>query len=102
MNRNASRAGPIAAPAKPRSGRFTGTGLFPLSASLILLLSGCSNAPSIPPTLPPANLASPCEAIAELPVPFLDPARLIWEEQLVALYAECAAKHRHLVEAWPD
>lgn len=89
------------ASSKPRSAPSTGTALFLLSASPILLLSACSNGPSIQPTPIPPNLAQECSKLPDLPTPLLDPERLIWELEVVALYRECASKQRHLAEAWP-
>lgn len=82
--------------------RYTKTALLCLLIALsILLLSGCSKAVSVAPMpLPPANLASNCEELDPLPVPFFDPDRAIWEAFLLARYADCSAKHRLTVEAW--
>ena len=91
-----------ATPARRPFARSTATVLFPLLASLTLALSACSGKPLTPPISLPANLATDCEAIPALPAPFLDPERLIWEQALVALYADCKAKHRATVAAWPS
>lgn len=64
------------------------------------LMTGCSSyAPLSPePTEIPANLATPCQ-----PVPELRDGQagtvLRWGAQLVELYAECASRHRRLVQA---
>lgn len=82
--------------------RFTETSLWMLVALSVTLLAGCSRAHVTVPTPPlPANLASLCQAVAPLPNPLIDPERLVWEIMLIAAYGDCAAKHRHMVEAWP-
>lgn len=72
-----------------------------LIVSLLSLLAGCSNRPPLAQMpAPPANLAADCPQLGPLPVPLLDPERLVWELQLLNAYADCAARHRLTVEAW--
>ena len=49
---------------------------------------------------PPADLAQKCSELPKLPDPFLDPERLEYEAELVAMYGECAARHYKAIEAW--
>jgi len=74
-----------------------------LSIALCLLtLTACSKARVTVQTPPlPASLSQPCQALAPLPDPMIDPARLIWELDAINAYADCAARHRATVEAWP-
>ena len=51
---------------------------------------------------PPADLAQRCSELPKLPVPFLDPERLEYEADIIALYGECAARHYEAVEAWKN
>lgn len=85
--------------------RFT-TRCLPLLPVALLLttLSGCSSKSSVIQTLkpPPANLASPCSLLNNPPKPFLDPARLLWEKDLIERRNDCAEKHRLTIEAWKD
>ena len=75
--------------------------LLPLAALLLIMLSGCSKAVSITPMpLPPANLASNCSVLPDVPDPLIDPERALWESHLIARYMECSVKHRLTVEAW--
>lgn len=39
-----------------------------------------------------------CPPIPPLPKSNVDPQRAVWESQLIALYGECASRHRHLIE----
>lgn len=55
--------------------------------------------PPIPPA--PASLAAECAPLPALPLPLIDPERLSWELQIIAAYADCAARHRRTVQAWP-
>jgi hypothetical protein len=48
-----------------------------------------------------ANLTQNCANLPFPPTPLIDPDRAIWESMLIALYGDCAAKHRYTVEAWP-
>lgn len=74
---------------------------FLLTALYVLMLSACSKSRvSVPMPPPPANLASPCPTIAEIPP--LDPERALWEGDLLHSYAECASKHLATVQAWRD
>lgn len=77
--------------------------LFLLIAILILVLSGCSKAVSVPPMpMPPANLATDCKPLSPVPQPLVDPERVIWEIDTVAKYGDCAMKHRMTVKAWEE
>ena len=49
----------------------------------------------------PANLAADCPSLPDAPNPLIDPARAVWELQIIAAYGDCASRHRHTVEAWP-
>lgn len=72
-----------------------------LSVSLITVLSGCSKAVSVQPMpTPPANLEAPCHNLPMPPEPLLDPARAIWEIEVLTAYGDCAGKHRLAIEAW--
>jgi hypothetical protein len=85
-----------------RSALFTALSQFLLIVSLLLMLSACSNAASIAPTpVLQANLAQPCPQIAPKPSRLVDPERLVWEEQIISQYGDCASRHRLTVEAWP-
>ena len=71
-------------------------------ALLLLPLSACSKTISLGQTPPlQANLAQPCQALRLAPVPLIDPDRLQWEAEVVAAYADCAARHITTVRAWP-
>ena len=72
-------------------------------ALLLLLLAGCSKAVSVTPMpLPPANLARQCEELPMPPEILIDPERALWEQTILSKYEICAAKQRHLVEAWQE
>lgn len=71
----------------------------PLSALSLLLVCGCSTAPSRPAVQLPANLSQPCPPIPPRPEAFTDPDRLDWEIALVYAYRACAARHLATVEA---
>lgn len=75
--------------------------LLPIAVLLLIMLSGCSKTVSISPMPPPpANLASSCPDLPDVPEPLIDPERAIWESHLIARYMECSVKHRLTVEAW--
>lgn len=75
---------------------------FLLSVLLLLALPACSVLRPIKPTpLPPVNLVQPCQRLPKPPTPLIDPPRAQWEADVVYAYADCAAKHRALAEAWP-
>lgn len=74
----------------------------PLIALSLLMLSACSTRHAAGPTPQlPASLAARCPEIPPLPAPLIDPARLQWELDALALYAECAGRHDRTVRAWP-
>jgi hypothetical protein len=50
----------------------------------------------------PANLAAPCPSLPKPPAPLIDPERGAWELALIAAYGDCAGRHRHTVDAWPE
>lgn len=77
------------------------TRLFLLNAPLLMLLSGCSLIRLQSP-MPPlsANLAQPCPPIPSPPRPLVDPDRGTWETDVIAIYADCAARHWWTVDAW--
>lgn len=77
---------------------------FLLAALLLLTLFGCSSKALVTQTLkaPPANLASPCPRLNNPPDPFLDPARLLWEKDVIERRNDCAEKHRLTIEAWRE
>ena len=98
---------PMCAPSSGRtpSARFTARSLPLLLAALLLpTLSGCSSKALVLQTLkpPPANLASPCSRLNNPPDPLLDPARLLWEKDVIERRNDCAEKHRLTIEAWKD
>jgi hypothetical protein len=68
----------------------------------MVTLGGCSTKPSAPrmPALP-ANLAADCPGLPALPEIMADPPRAVWELQIIAVYADCASRHRATVSAWP-
>lgn len=75
--------------------------LLPVIVLFLIALSGCSKAvsmPQMPP--PPANLATDCRELPDVPTPLIDPERVLWESEILARYAECSVKHRLTVEAW--
>lgn len=73
-----------------------------LTALLLLPLCGCSRTVSIGRTPPPqANLAQPCPPLQHPPSQLIDPARAQWEADLIAAYADCAARHAALARSWP-
>ena len=78
------------------------TRLFPAIALPLLMLGGCSKSVSIAP-IPAlqANLAQPCQVLPSPPDPLNDPARAVWEMDLIAAYGDCAARHLATVKAWP-
>lgn len=86
-----------------QSARFIGQHL--LSAPIvcsIVLLSACSTTPSLQQTPElQANLQQRCPDLPLPPDPMLDPARAVWENAMIALYGDCAGRHRAAVEAWP-
>lgn len=47
----------------------------------------------------PANLRQKCPDLPAMPVPFLDPARALWERAIIAMYGECGERHLRTVEA---
>jgi hypothetical protein len=51
---------------------------------------------------PPADLAQECSKLPKLPKPLIDPARLEYEADLIALYGICAARHFQSIKAWKD
>ena len=66
------------------------------------ILSACSTLQPIKQMpRPPANLVQPCQQLTQPPAPLVDPARAQWEVDVLYAYADCAAKHRALAEAWP-
>ena len=68
----------------------------------LLALPACSRTVSIAPTPPlQANLAQPCQQLAAPPEPLIDPDRAGWEAELLAAYADCAARHLATVRSWP-
>jgi len=75
-----------------------------LAVLLLMMLSGCSSKASVVQTLkpPPANLASPCSRLNNPPDPLLDPARLLWEKDVIERRNDCAEKHRLAIEAWRE
>lgn len=85
-------------PLSASTGKFL---LLMLIALLLLILSGCSKAVSVVPMpKPPVNLQTPCQALSDVPDPLIDPARALWESEMIAKYGDCAVKHRLTVEAW--
>lgn len=73
-----------------------------LIAALMLSASGCATRPSTPTTMPPLDqsLAAPCQTIEPSEATTFDGLEqeaLKWLEVL----ADCAARHRRLVAAWP-
>lgn len=77
---------------------FIAIGWWIVSALLILSVSACSKGLSVTPTPLPPNLAALCQALPLPPVPLVDPERSLWEEMIITLYGDCAAKHKHTVE----
>ena len=69
----------------------------------LTMLAGCSGRPSLPrtPALQ-ANLAQDCPALPSPPAPLIDPERSIWELTIIALYGDCAGRHRAAVAAKAD
>ena len=93
---------PTTPSARKRSARYTAIGRYLMIALCLMALPSCSTRPSGPRIpAPPANLAADCPLLPNLPVPLIDPARLLWEAQVVAVYADCKARHRATVQAWP-
>jgi hypothetical protein len=41
----------------------------------------------------PASLRQRCPDLPLPPSPLIDPARAFWEEAIIRLYGECAARH---------
>ena len=79
------------------------TRLFLLNVPLLMLLSGCSLIrPQVPMPPPPANLAQSCPQIPGPPRPLVDPDRAAWEADVIAIYADCAARHWWTVDAWKN
>jgi uncharacterized lipoprotein YajG len=71
---------------------------------VVLILSGCASSPPVspPPTKPSLDsaLARPCVYIGAPETDDYD----AWMDSYLGLikhYADCAVKHRKLVEAWP-
>lgn len=100
MSKNARQRELNRAIGKSASGQFTATFPSLLSASLLLMCAACSTTQSgtRTPELP-ANLAADCPELPPLPSPFIDPARALWEEAMIALYGECAGRHARAVAA---
>ena len=63
----------------------------------LLTLCGCSTTVSVPRTLPPANLTSPCEPIQSLTAKDLGELVIAFSE-LTETYGSCAAKQRALAK----
>lgn len=78
------------------------TRLFPAIALLLPMLGGCSKSVSIAP-IPAlqANLSQPCQVLPSPPDPLNDPARAVWEMDLIAAFGDCAAKVLAIQKAWP-
>lgn len=75
-----------------------------LTALSLLLLSACSTAPEVTPTLDPApaNLRAQCPPPPRLPNrPLLVGELAEADAELAGLYRECAARHRGLVD-WAE
>lgn len=71
-----------------------------IAALCLMSLASCS--PKLSPTQTPAlpaNLAQPCPALPSPPAPLIDPDRVIWEAVLIAMYGDCASRHRATVAA---
>lgn len=92
----------LLARARQRYAPSTGMLLCLVAASLLPLLCACSTAPLRLPTPElEASLAQSCPPVPPRPTPLVDPDRSGWELGLLAAYGECAARHRHTVDAWP-
>lgn len=87
---------------KRKFARYTAIVRWPLLALLPTMLAACSTTQYNPP-MPelPANLAHPCQELPMPPDPLVGPARDLWEATIIALYGDCAARHRYTVGAWP-
>jgi hypothetical protein len=86
----------------PSSNRFPGR--LRLSWCLLPLLTSCAApAPTATrPDPPPPSLAAECWAGPEYPagdVPLLELLQVVAEREVAA--AECRARHKGLVDAWP-
>ena len=81
---------------------FTRTASWIIFALFLLMLPACSTMPSgrLTPALQ-ANLAQSCPSLPTPPAPLLDPDRSVWELAMIALYGDCAGRHRATVQAWP-
>lgn len=66
----------------------------PSALFLSLSLTACGKPLKVQTVQPPASLRQPCPELPLPPSPLIDPARVAWEEAIVALYGECAARHR--------
>lgn len=73
------------------------------SAPCLLILSACSRTHvNVPMPPPPVNLKQPCASLPGIPSPLLDPERAVWESDIMAIYASCAARHWLMTQAWED
>ncbi|MFC0684918.1 hypothetical protein, partial [Novosphingobium clariflavum] len=71
-------------------------------APCLMLLVACSTTRSTPPTPElQANLRQPCPPLPKPPTPLTDPERAVWENTMIAMYGDCAARHLRSVEARP-
>lgn len=76
--------------------------LLALTALLLLPLCACSRTVSVGQIPPPqANLSQPCPPLPLPPIPLVDPPRSQWEADLIAAYADCAARQRAMARSWP-
>ena len=64
----------------------------PIALLLTLSLTACGPRLKVPTEPPPASIRSPCPKLPLPPVPLIDPARSYWEEAMIKLYGDCAAR----------
>jgi hypothetical protein len=71
-----------------------------LSALLLSLsLTACGRQLARPTPLLPAAIRQPCPPIPEPPIPLIDPARAVWEAEIIRLYGACGARHLAAIKA---
>ena len=83
-----------------RSAKSIATSSCLATALCLTLLGACSTTRSMPQTPAlQANLAQDCPALPAPPAPLIDPDRSIWELTMIAMYGDCAGRHRAAVGA---
>lgn len=87
-------------PPTPSFGRPIVKYPFLLSALLLSLsLSACSKRLTVQTAPLPASLRQPCPKLPDVPQPLIDPARAVWEAEIIRLYGVCGSRMLAAIKA---